>query len=70
MKKARPLDFSINLINEIYLTHKDQFKFNSNNFIDKLYGSDILRLCIEGGCDIDELIDSWDTINENKYLLY
>ncbi len=70
MKKARPLDFSINLINEIYLTHKNQFKFNSNNFIDKLYGSDIFRLCIEGGCDIDELIDSWEVINENKYLLY
>ena len=71
MDKARPLEFSINLINAIYSSHKDQFEFNSNNFIDKLYGSDKLRLCVLNGNDIRELINSWGTINQkNEYLLY
>lgn len=70
MKKAKPLEFTINLINTIYKNHPNQFQFISNNFIDKLYGSDILRLCIENGCEVDELITSWRKTNDNKYLLY
>ncbi len=68
--KARPLEFSMYLINSIYSSHKQDFKFISDNFIDKLYGSDQLRLYVLNQKNIDELIDSWELLNENKYLLY
>ena len=69
IKKAKPLEFSIDLINAVYSSHKKVFKFNPNNFIDKLYGSDKLRLSVLNN-NTKELIDSWEIANENKYLLY
>jgi len=69
IKKAKPLEFSIDLINAVYSSHRKIFKFNPNNFIDKLYGSDKLRLSVLNN-NTKELIDSWEIANENKYLLY
>ena len=70
MNKARPLEFSIYLINAIYASHKKYFKFNSNNFIDKLYGSDQLRLYVLNELNIQELINSWEKFDNSKYLIY
>ena len=52
------------------------YKFISNNFIDKLYGSDKLRNTITQNSSIDKLFEDWDrdqVIFSNlrqKYLLY
>ena len=69
--KAKPLDFTINLVQSIHLLHETEFKFLPNNFIDKLYGSDKLRLSVLNKNSMNQLIDSWSTIkNKNDYLIY
>ena len=70
INKARPLEFAMYLINSIYSSHKNDFKFISNNFIDKLYGSDQFRLYVLNQNNINELIDSWELLSEKQYLLY
>ena len=69
--KARPLDFAINFLQSVKKIHEDQFNFLSGNFIDKLYGSDKLRLSIENNQDVSLLIESWDNMkNKDKYFIY
>jgi uncharacterized protein YbbC (DUF1343 family) len=52
------------------------FKFNKDNFIDKLAGTNQLRKLINNGADYNSIIQSWEndlnTFKENrqKYLLY
>ena len=50
--------------------HSDQFSFNGNNFIDKLYGSDILSKTILENKSIKEVVRNWETFNNKDYLLY
>ena len=50
--------------------HKDDFSYDKNNFIDKLYGSDILRNSINSKKNINEIIQEWNPFNNEKYLLY
>jgi len=69
--RAKPLDFTIDLIESIYLLHEREFKFLPNDFIDKLYGSDKLRLSVLNKNSMNQLIDSWSTMkNKNEYLIY
>ena len=67
---------TVNIIDMISEIHPSDFKFNSNNFIDKLYGSDILRKIILSDDDTKILFEKWskDQIEFKKtrepFLLY
>ena len=52
------------IINEIYKIHPDNFEFK-DNFFDKLYGSDALRLAISNGESLDDLFEKIDIQNED-----
>jgi hypothetical protein len=39
--------------------HPDVFGWRSDNFIDKLSGSDRLRLMVDAGAGADEVIGAW-----------
>ena len=47
----------IDIVNKI---HPDIFKFNSDKFIDKLYGSDKLRKTILSNANIQDLFNNWE----------
>ena len=71
-----PLQVVIYILYEVYLHHPEEFKFLSNNFIDKLFGSDKLRNYILSGKKVEELIKEYEYDQENfkeissKFLLY
>ena len=66
-----PFDMAVNILNEVYKLHPDDFEFLSSNFIDKLYGSDKLRLSIENNQDVSLLIESWNNMkNKDGYFIY
>ena len=75
-KIANPLLITTHIINIVSKNHPNDFKFISNNFIDKLYGSDKLRNTITQNSSIDKLFEDWDrdqVIFSNlrqRYLLY
>ena len=58
--QASPLLITVNIINIISEMHPNDFKFNSNHFIDKLYGSDIFRKIILSNDDINILFEKWN----------
>ncbi|MBC8257212.1 MAG: DUF1343 domain-containing protein [Candidatus Marinimicrobia bacterium] len=72
----KPIEWTIQLLSIIKSLHSEQFKFLESNFIDKLYGSDRLRLSIESGKDLNNIIiDKFDNENlfiksKQEYLLY
>ena len=59
-KKASPLVITIHIINIVNKMHPNLFKFNSDNFIDKLYGSDELRKTILSNISINTLFENWN----------
>lgn len=74
-KTAQPFRIAVALL----VTLRDrfpQFSINSNNFIDKLAGTDRLRHMLTAGSDYEEIINSYEdelrTFNSlrSKYLLY
>ena len=71
-----PIDWTIKLLAIIKSLHPEQFKFLESNFIDKLYGSDGLRLSIENNENIDLIINHFNKYEDNfneirsKYLIY
>ena len=71
-----PIDWTIKLLAIIKSLHPEQFKFLESNFIDKLYGSDRLRLSIENNENIDLIINHFNKYEDNfneirsKYLIY
>ena len=68
---AKPIDFTIHLLKSIHFLHKDEFSFLPSNFIDKLYGSDELRMNVLNDKNIDSLFDRWfkkETLS--RYLIY
>ena len=71
-----PIDWTIKLLAIIKSLHPEQFKFLESNFIDKLYGSDKLRLSIENNENIDLIINHFNKYEDNfneirsKYLIY
>ena len=75
-EKVSPLKIIVSLIDVIYEMHPNEFKFKTNNFIDKLYGSDKLRNTIIFDLDLNILFEDWrrDKINFSKlrqpFLIY
>ena len=65
-----PLEIAVYLLDIIYKNHPKDFKFINDNFIDKLYGSDKLRLSIINNHEIISLIQSWRTDVYEQFLLY
>ena len=71
-----PIDWTIKLLAIIKSLHPEQFKFLESNFIDKLYGSDGLRLSISENRNINILIDEFQKNKgeflqkREKYLIY
>ena len=60
-KKASPLLITIHIINIVNKIHPDIFKFNSDNYIDKLYGSDIFRKTVLSNEDFGILFERWNS---------
>ena len=69
-KKIKPIEIALFIIDFISKNHKENFSFDKNNFIDNLYGSDILRKSINSKKTIDKIIEEWKPFNNEKYLLY
>jgi len=71
-----PLEWTIQLLTIIKSIYPEEFKFMESNFIDKLYGSDRLRLSIENNKNIDLIINHFNKYEDNfneirsKYLIY
>ena len=65
---ASPLLIAINIIDIIYKIHPEDFKFNSNNFINKLYGSKSMKENIlSKDSSINSLIESWNN-DANRFI--
>ena len=56
---SSPLLITANIIDIVYELHPDKFKFNEDNFFDKLYGSDELRNFILLNKDLEILFQKW-----------
>ena len=69
-KKVKPIEIALFILETIATNHKDDFSFDENNFIDKLYGSDILRNSINSKKNVNKIIQEWKPFNNEKYLLY
>ena len=71
-----PLHIAIYILDEVYMLHPEEFKFLSNNFIDKLFGSDKLRDYILSDKKVETLMKEWEYDQEkfkeisSKFLLY
>jgi len=71
-----PIEWTIQLLALIKTLHPKQFKFLESNFIDKLYGSDRLRVFISGNKNINILIGNFQNHKEEflrkreDYLIY
>jgi uncharacterized protein YbbC (DUF1343 family) len=71
-----PIEWTIQLLAVIKTLHPQQFKFLESNFIDKLYGSDRLRVFISGNKNINILIGNFQNHKEEflrkreDYLIY
>ena len=71
-----PIEWTIQLLAIVKSQHPEQFKFLESNFIDKLYGSDRLRLSISGNSNCNILIEKFKNHKEDflqkreKYLIY
>ena len=68
-----PIITAVEIIYTIAQLYPDKFKFFETNFIDKLYGSNKLRLSIESKGNLSGLYGNWDSqfsLAREKYLLY
>ncbi len=70
-----PLIWTIHLLQILQDQHPEKFKFLDTNFIDKLYGSDRLRLANEKDITAEKLLASDTTYTQfielrKKYLIY
>lgn len=74
-KKFRPFKCGVAILISLN-KNSSQFKFNKDNFIDKLAGTDVLRKMVNAGNTVEEIEASWlpglnDFNNKrSKYLLY
>jgi len=71
-----PIAWTIRLLEIVYKLHPNEFKFLESNFIDKLFGSDKLKLNILNHRSIEKLISSFNLDQQifsdkrKKYLIY
>jgi solute:Na+ symporter, SSS family len=72
----KPIETYITILEILSNLYPNNFEILDTKFIDKLYGSDELRVAFENRNSIEELIQKWDVELEkfkqirNKYLLY
>ena len=59
-EEASPLLITMHIIDIVNKIHPNIFKFNSDKFIDKLYGSDKLRKTILSNANIQDLFNNWE----------
>ena len=72
INQIKPLELTIDILRIIKHIHPKEFYFLSNNFIDKLYGSNHLRNFINGkinNLNINQNVKFFEEIRQ-KYLLY
>ena len=69
-KKIKPIEIALFILESLAANHKEDFSFDENNFIDKLYGSDILRNSINSKKSVNEIIQEWKPFINEQYLLY
>ena len=55
-----PINWTIHLFETLDSLYPDKFKFLETNFIDKLYGSNALRLTVQAGDDVTQIILGWE----------
>ena len=70
-----PIYWTVHLLSIVSTLHPEQFRFLDTHFIDKLYGSDRLRLSIKEGGEIRELFNNDTSTTQfielrKKYLIY
>ena len=58
------------ILESIAKNHEEEFSFYENNFIDKLYGSDVLRNSINSKKGVNAIIQEWEPFINKEYLLY
>ncbi len=58
-KNLSPLTIGVEIIRSIYELYPQKFKFLESNFIDKLYGSNQLRIQVISKASIEEIKESW-----------
>jgi len=74
--RINPLKIAVSILKIIYQSHPEEFSFNKNNFISKLYGSNDIIENIITEDSIEILSDDWDKDSEifskqrKPYLLY
>ena len=74
--KVIPLDIAVVILKTIYKHHSDKFSFNNNNFIEKLYGSKVIKSNITNQESIFILFEEWKKsvkdfkVIRKHYLLY
>ena len=69
-EKISPIEVAVHLLDIVYKNHPKDFNFIGENFIDKLYGSNELRLSILNKNDITSIIKNWTPKIYEEYLLY
>ncbi|OLF07855.1 hypothetical protein BLA60_25760 [Actinophytocola xinjiangensis] len=74
--RFQPIRTAITMLVTAKQTHPDVFAWRPDNFIDKLSGSDRLRLMIDAGAGVDEVIGAWRSelaafnSRRERYLIY
>ena len=63
-----PLKWTINLFHSLMILYPNEFLFLESNFIDKLYGSDELRLTLTRPENIyDDILLKWENDNNDFF---
>ncbi|SVD70467.1 uncharacterized protein METZ01_LOCUS423321, partial [marine metagenome] len=60
IRLEQPINWTIHLFETLDSLYPDKFKFLESNFIDKLYGSNAMRLTIQAGDDVTPMILNWE----------
>ena len=69
-RRVKPIEIAMFILESIAKNHEEDFSFYENNFIDKLYGSDVLRNSINSKKGINAIIQEWKPFINKEYLLY
>ena len=69
-RKVKPIEIAMFILEFIAKNHEEDFSFYENNFIDKLYGSDVLRNSINSKKSVNAIIQEWKPFINKEYLLY
>ena len=59
IRLEQPINWTIHLFETLDSLYPDKFKFLESNFIDKLYGSNALRVTVQTGENVPQMILGW-----------